>query len=164
MPPFVPTVTLKLLALAFASLTSTYLLFARKNSNRRAHLSSTEERVLVLGASSGIGRAIALRYAQRGARVCLVGRKRQELTEAETECSGVAGSGDSIVSVLADFTSPEDLVRVRNVLVECAFQYFCPYILANGIGSMGRNRHARRLGGCLRCTAVTGYRRGDWPP
>ena len=37
--------------------------------------------MLVLGASSGIGRAIANFYAARRARVCVVGRRKDKLDE-----------------------------------------------------------------------------------
>jgi NADPH:quinone reductase-like Zn-dependent oxidoreductase len=74
------------------------------------HLS---ERVLVLGATSGIGRAIALQYAERGARVCMVGRRQVKLDEVMSEC------GDRCLAVRGDFSNVEDMVRVRNAMEEC---------------------------------------------
>jgi NADPH:quinone reductase-like Zn-dependent oxidoreductase len=73
------------------------------------HLS---ERVLVLGATSGIGRAIALQYAERGARVCVVGRRQIKLVEVMSEC------GDKCLAVGGDFSNVEDMVRVRNAVEE----------------------------------------------
>lgn len=47
-------------------------------------------RVLVLGASSGIGRATALALAARGARVALAARRREQLDHAVSEAKGDA--------------------------------------------------------------------------
>ena len=44
------------------------------------------ERVLIIGATSGIGRELAAQYARRGARVMLTGRRAKELDEAAAEC------------------------------------------------------------------------------
>ena len=43
---------------------------------------------LVTGASSGIGRAVALALAETGARLLLLGRDQQRLTEVATLCGG----------------------------------------------------------------------------
>jgi NAD(P)-dependent dehydrogenase (short-subunit alcohol dehydrogenase family) len=56
---------------------------------------------LVTGASSGIGRATALRFAAEGARVALVGRDAGKLKETAAE---VARRGGEAVEVQADVT------------------------------------------------------------
>ena len=59
-----------------------------------------EERVaLVTGASSGIGRATALRFAEEGASVALLGRDHSALEETS---AAVEGLGASSVTVVAD--------------------------------------------------------------
>lgn len=65
----------------------------------------TGKRALVTGATSGIGRAIALRFAAEGASVAITGRRRERLaeTEAKLQAHGVA-----VVPVAADHTRPED--------------------------------------------------------
>jgi hypothetical protein len=92
---------------------------------RRAQLPQDYERVLILGASSGIGRAAAHLYAARGARVCLVGRRGEKLREAHEECVALSSKnghseyqagGRRVISVEADFTSVDDMVRVRDTL------------------------------------------------
>jgi NAD(P)-dependent dehydrogenase (short-subunit alcohol dehydrogenase family) len=92
---------------------------------RSAQLPHNYERVLILGASSGIGRSIAHMYAARGARVCIVARRDDQLQEVMDECqqlSAKAGhaeyqaGGRRIVSVVADFTNVEEMVSVRTEL------------------------------------------------
>lgn len=64
---------------------------------------------LVTGASSGIGRATALRFAEEGAQVVLVGRAREALAEVAGEVAARGGEGFAVV---ADVTVEADAVRV----------------------------------------------------
>lgn len=90
---------------------------------RLAKLPKSEERVLVLGASSGVGRTVAHMYAERGARVCVVGRREDKVNAVVEECRGfagkfaVGGSTDAkILGISADFAEVDDMLRVRDVL------------------------------------------------
>ena len=77
------------------------------------------ERVLILGATSGIGRSLARQYAERGARVCIVGRRDTLVREVETECRSAQPTitnEDDVLAISADFTSPDDMIKVRGVL------------------------------------------------
>ncbi|MFE2520886.1 SDR family NAD(P)-dependent oxidoreductase [Streptomyces mirabilis] len=65
---------------------------------------------LVTGASSGIGRGIAQRFADDGARVYLTGRRKDEL-EAAAEAIG-----PDAVAVPADVSRAADLDRVMDVI------------------------------------------------
>jgi NAD(P)-dependent dehydrogenase (short-subunit alcohol dehydrogenase family) len=47
--------------------------------------------VVITGASSGIGRAAALAFARRGARVALAARRGQVLREVAQECKEIGG-------------------------------------------------------------------------
>jgi NAD(P)-dependent dehydrogenase (short-subunit alcohol dehydrogenase family) len=64
--------------------------------------------VLVTGATSGIGRAAALKFAAAGARVALVGRNADAL-EATRAAMGQVGAG--AVAIRADVTREEDVRR-----------------------------------------------------
>src|SRR5262245_14431638 len=90
-------------------------------------------RLLITGASQGIGRALALAAAQRGAKVLAAARSEQLLQELAAE-AGTAGG--VLVAVPADITSPAD----RQRLVEAARQHFGGLdVLVNnaGIGATG---------------------------
>ncbi|MGW4638146.1 SDR family NAD(P)-dependent oxidoreductase [Sphaerisporangium sp. NPDC004334] len=65
---------------------------------------------LVTGASSGIGRAIARRFADDGARVYLTGRRKEELQDAAAEM------GPGAVAVPCDVSQAADLDRVMDVV------------------------------------------------
>lgn len=63
-------------------------------------------RILITGASQGIGRALALEAAKRGAHVLAAARSADLLAELARE------SGGKVHTVLADVTSPEDRQRM----------------------------------------------------
>ncbi|MCL4686701.1 SDR family oxidoreductase [Myxococcota bacterium] len=59
-------------------------------------------RVLVTGASSGIGRALSLRLAREGARVALVARRREELEALAAEIAAAGGEAVALPADVAD--------------------------------------------------------------
>lgn len=67
--------------------------------------------VIVTGASSGIGRAVALAFAAEGARVVITGRHKEDL-------DAVARLDSRITAVVADVVKPEDAAEVVNRAVE----------------------------------------------
>ncbi len=65
-----------------------------------------DQRVLITGASRGIGRALALAFAEEGADLILVARSQALLQEVENEISRL---GRKAVSIAVDITHPEQL-------------------------------------------------------
>lgn len=65
------------------------------------------KRVLVTGASSGIGRQSAISCAQMGAQVVITGRDAERLEQTRRELEG-----DGHVAVVADLTQGEDIDRL----------------------------------------------------
>lgn len=91
-------------------------------------------RILITGASQGIGRAMALAAAQRGARVLVAARSESLLNELTAE---IRKAGGTVEPVIADVTNAED----RQKLVDAAQRAFGGLdILVNnaGIGATGQ--------------------------
>jgi short-subunit dehydrogenase len=82
---------------------------------------------VVTGASSGIGRAIALELAAQGAGVCLVGRKLQRL---ELVAESARGRASKVAIYQADLTVDDDVCELKmrlerdvsavHLLIHCA--------------------------------------------
>jgi short-subunit dehydrogenase len=90
-------------------------------------------RILITGASQGIGRALAEEAARRGARVLAAARSWDQLQELADK---VRAQGGSLAIVQADVTQPDD----RRRMVEAAQQHLGGLdILINnaGIGATG---------------------------
>src|ERR1700730_4085859 len=90
-------------------------------------------RILITGASQGIGRALAEAAAARGAKVIAVARSEDQLAEL---ASKVHAQGGSLVTLRADITDADD----RRRMVDAAAQHFGGIdILVNnaGIGATG---------------------------
>ena len=90
-------------------------------------------RMLITGASQGIGRALAVEAARCGMKVLAAARGQQMLQELASE---VRGQGGNLEIVQADVTSPED----RRQMAEAALKFFGGLdILVNnaGIGATG---------------------------
>jgi len=71
--------------------------------------------VIVTGATSGIGRATALRFAESGASVAAVGRNEQALRDVSEAIKGLGGSA---LPISADLTSTEEAKRVVALAAE----------------------------------------------
>lgn len=67
------------------------------------------KRVLITGASSGIGKAIALLFAKEGAELSLVGRRSEELAKVANQCKSF---GVKALDIKADITDKEQVERM----------------------------------------------------
>ncbi|KAF9292551.1 hypothetical protein BGZ68_003457 [Mortierella alpina] len=83
-----------------------------KTSSRTTRIPHDQERVVIIGASSGIGSEIARIYAKRHAHIVLVARRIQLLEDLVKELSPIAGS---IHAIRGDVTLPDD---VRLITIE----------------------------------------------
>ena len=66
---------------------------------------------IVTGASSGIGRALALELARRGARVGLIARRDEKLVEVTQEIVANGGRADSRPADVTQFSSLSTSIR-----------------------------------------------------
>jgi NAD(P)-dependent dehydrogenase (short-subunit alcohol dehydrogenase family) len=64
---------------------------------------------LIVGATSGIGRAAALLCAEEGAQLAVVGRRTERL---DALCKEIAKKGGNSISITADVTQAEDIERI----------------------------------------------------
>lgn len=70
-------------------------------------LTLTNRRALITGASLGLGRAMALRFAEAGADVALVARRPEVLEDARQAVGRVARDGARIVAIDGDVSTSE---------------------------------------------------------
>ncbi|KAJ2399464.1 hypothetical protein GGI23_002642 [Coemansia sp. RSA 2559] len=70
-------------------------------------------RVVIVGASSGIGRSMALEYARRGAHLLLCARRTHELHQVAVACRSVAQPG-TVDVVVGDVTDRETQLALRD--------------------------------------------------
>ena len=112
--------TLTLLALvAIPFVAFPVLKLTRSRTRRLKRIPPSTERVLILGASSGVGRVLAHLCAKRGARVCIVGRRKDAVENVRSECLtfiGLASSDEHVLAIAADFTDAESMVELRSTI------------------------------------------------
>ncbi|CAO3653676.1 unnamed protein product [Mucor hiemalis] len=84
-----------------------YISTQKKNRERRNKINPKEERVVILGCSSGIGKDCALEYASRGAKLVLFARRKELLERVQSECER-AGS-PQVEYVAGDVMEEKDL-------------------------------------------------------
>jgi len=90
-------------------------------------------RVLITGAGSGIGRALAVEAANRGMRVVIAGRRMDPLRET----AGAMGNAKSVITVQADVTSAQDRTALLARIEE---QFGALDYLVNNAGSVSVGR------------------------
>ncbi|KAG8858540.1 hypothetical protein FRB96_005212 [Tulasnella sp. 330] len=91
-----------------------YVGWTSLQKDRRTVIEQKQERVFVVGASSGIGRQIALDYAARGAIVAIMGRRKVELETVGDEC--LSAGAPRAISIVGDFAVVDNVLKARNVI------------------------------------------------
>jgi short-subunit dehydrogenase len=94
--------------------------------------------VLVTGASSGIGRALAVELATRGAQVMAVARREAELTSV---CEEIAQAGGRATFAVCDVADPD----AAQAMVEKAARDLGSLDMVIANAGVGGTRHAARL-------------------
>ena len=108
------------------------------STRRTDTLPRFKERVLIIGASAGVGLAIAYQYSAKGARVCVVGRSQSgssgEQYQAPTAKEDLKG-GFAITSLSGDPSVVDDMLRVRDTVRNGALclPYGCTYFSYKGL-------------------------------
>ncbi len=100
-------------------------------------------RVLVAGASSGMGRATALAAARAGARLVLFARRADALTKLAEEIADLGAAGGAALVVAGDATDAEAVSRAVDVAVR---EYGGLDVLVNSVGTNIRERSLTQLG------------------
>lgn len=72
-------------------------------------MSFKDKVVLITGASSGIGAAIAIKFAEEGASVIIVARNETKLKEVAYKCKR---NGAQVLLIIADVTKDDDLKEI----------------------------------------------------
>lgn len=93
----------------------------------------TDKIAVVTGASSGIGRAIALALAELGSTLCLVGRNLETL---EAVADIARKTAPKVVSYCTDLTVDEDIFQLKASL-ERDFGHIDVLVHSSGVYSMG---------------------------
>ncbi len=75
----------------------------------------TGRNVVVTGASSGIGEALAIEAAQRGARVAIIARRADRLTEVLERCQE---SSPNSIMVVADLSELDSIDALASTLID----------------------------------------------
>uniref|UniRef100_A0AC35TS17 3-oxoacyl-[acyl-carrier-protein] reductase n=1 Tax=Rhabditophanes sp. KR3021 TaxID=114890 RepID=A0AC35TS17_9BILA len=68
--------------------------------------------VLITGGNSGIGRAIAVKFAEENAKVVIVGRTAKTLAETKEELIGNGAKEEHILAINADVSVKEETTRI----------------------------------------------------
>ncbi|MCC9000450.1 MAG: SDR family oxidoreductase [Candidatus Contendobacter sp.] len=79
--------------------------------DRSLHGAVKNKVVLITGASSGIGKAAALKIAEAGAKVLIVARTEEKLRETQQEIQALGGSSFIYTADVADIHSCDALIR-----------------------------------------------------
>ncbi len=94
--------------------------------------------VFITGASSGLGRALALEYGKRGAHVTVAARRETELASLQTEIEAAGGKASVLVLDVADAEAAHGAARKADALMGSL-----DLVIANA--GLGGATHASRI-------------------
>lgn len=148
---FLLLVALILLILVTYKTIHRYLIRKRLNNNRKSAYKGL--RVVITGASSGIGEELVYRYAEGGSRVVIVARRMEELERVKKICE-TKYKNDQIDVCVADVSVMEDCKR----MVEESLGYLDGrmdiLVLNAGLGALQRFSDVQSLDGHRRLMEV----------
>src|SRR5438094_9215787 len=101
------------------------------------------KRVLITGATSGIGLAAAIELARRGAQLVMIARSETKAEEAARRIRAAAGEAAVVDRLLADLASQSSS---RRVAATAADRYPTIDVLANTAGAFYGTRRRRPHG------------------
>ncbi|XP_047985934.1 uncharacterized oxidoreductase TM_0325-like [Leguminivora glycinivorella] len=96
--------------------------------------------VLVTGASTGIGKAIALLFAERSARLAILGRNVEKLRAVADACANAVASAGRPLEIIADLATDEACERTAKEVLD---HYGRLDVLINNAGIGARTDLAR---------------------
>jgi NAD(P)-dependent dehydrogenase (short-subunit alcohol dehydrogenase family) len=85
------------------------------NCRKRLGKKFPDKRVIITGAGSGLGRAMALEFAEMGWKVAVAEKNRKRAGETIKEINGMGGTG---MDISCDVTRPADLEKCAKILKE----------------------------------------------
>ena len=71
--------------------------------------------VIITGASSGIGMALAYEFSKIGAKVCIAARREERITKIKED---IINNGNDAIAVVTDVTKEEDCKRLINETIK----------------------------------------------
>ncbi len=96
--------------------------------------------VLVTGGNSGIGRSAALQLAERGARVAIAARRRQEL---EAVAGEIQAAGGMAIGIATDIGDPQQIDEMMEAVIFSFGRLDAAFNNAGVMGELGRDRRLR---------------------
>jgi short-subunit dehydrogenase len=106
-----------------------YLVLKRKDD-----MDFSDKVMVITGASSGIGRSVALEFSKLGGKLVLAARREEVLKEVAIECGQ---NGGKAVVVRADVTQEKEVNQIKEKAVE-AFGKIDVWLNNAGVAAMGR--------------------------
>lgn len=107
------------------------LVWQTQPANAKAKEKDTKKVVVIIGASSGFGKGVALKLARKGDHLVLAARRTELLDQLATEC------GADALAVTTDISKPEQVERLADEAVK-KFGHVDVWINDVGVGAIGR--------------------------